>query len=39
MPFQSGVILSDMLVRLGPKELSYLRDGFRIWEVPRLRSG
>jgi hypothetical protein len=33
------VILSEMPVRLGPKDLSYLRDVFRICGVPRLRSG
>jgi hypothetical protein len=32
----SGVILSDVPVRLGPKDLSYLRDTSCICEVPRL---
>jgi len=30
---ESGVILS------GAKDLSYLRDAFRIWDIPRMRSG
>jgi hypothetical protein len=30
---KSGVILSDVPVRLGPKDLSYSRDDYRICEV------